>query len=623
MSQLLKRFFYALPLVFIGCLGSTPGYAAETRVVAISAGSDHTCAITTAGGVKCWGSNKDGQLGNNSTVDSSIPVDVTGLSSGVVAISSVAHFTCALTTVGGVKCWGADNLIPIDIPGLTSGVTAITSYGTDTCVLTTIGGVKCFFIPFLAWFSYTLEDHLGLSSGVTVIAASFSTHTCVLTTAGGVKCWGNNYSGQLGNNSTTASSVPVDVTGLSSGVAAIVTGFNSTFALTKAGGVKSWGNSDIFLAYIPSYIFPSSLTPVDVAGLTSGIVAIDTDGLNFCALTMAGGVKCLGFNDYGQLGNNSDSDSSIPTDVTGLTGGVSAISVGWKYTCALTTAGGVKCWGRNEYGQLGDNSKTDRSTPVDVVGLGDGVSPDPILPPGPVAPASPLTGLWWNQNESGWGMSITQRDAMAFLAWYTYDSIGQPSWFVISSCPLVGSGCTGDIYSVVGGTPLGVPWNGNGKVVTKVGTGTFAYSDNNTGTLNYTVNGVNGTKQITRQMFATGAIQPTVDYSALWWNENESGWGLAITQQFGMIFATMYTYDASGNPVWYVASSCPLSGNSCAGDLYQVTGGSAPTVAWNDAAKVVTKVGTVNFTFQNSSAGTLTYTINGVSGVKVISRQLF
>ena len=622
MPQLLKRFFYTLPLVFIGCLGST-SHAVESSVVAISAGAGHTCAITTAGGVKCWGNNENGQLGNNSTTDSSVPVDVTGLSSGVAGISAGGTYTCAVTTAGGVKCWGANvSLIPVDMPGLTSGMASINSSDTHTCVLTTIGGVKCF-SGLGSEFAFTLEEQSELPSGVTAAAAGF-VHFCALTAAGGVECWSANFSGQLGDNSNIDSYTPVNVSGLSSGVAAISAGLNSTFALTTAGGVKFWGNSGtIGSDFENSALFPSSLTPVDIAGLSSGVAAIDTSYRHFCALTMAGGVKCMGLNSNGQLGNNSLSNSSTPVDVSGLTSGVSAISTGAYHTCVLTTAGGVKCWGWNWYGQLGDGSKTDRWTPVDVVGLGGGVFPDPILPPGPVEPASPLTGLWWNQNESGWGMSITQRDAMAFLAWYTYDSIGHPTWFVISACPLVGNGCTGDIYSVVGGTPLGVPWNGNGKVVTKVGTGTFAYSDNNTGTLNYSVNGVNGTKQITRQMFATGAVQPPVDYSALWWNENESGWGLAITQQFGMIFATMYTYDASGNPVWYVASSCPLSGNSCAGDLYQVTGGSAPTETWNDATKVVTKVGTVNFTFQNSSAGTLTYTINGVSGSKVISRQLF
>lgn len=234
-----------------------------------------------------------------------------------------------------------------------------------------------------------------------------------------------------------------------------------------------------------------------------------------------------------------------------------------------------------------------------------------------------LTGLWWNENESGWGMSLTQQGSMVFAAWYTYDQTGKPAWYVMSSCPVVGSGCTGDIYSVSGGTPLGVTWNGNGKAVTKVGTGALTFADNNTGAFSYSLNGVSGTKNITRQMFATGTSQPVIDYSALWWNENESGWGIAITQQYGMIFATMYTYDASGNPIWYVASSCPLSGNGCTGDLYKVSGGSMPTVAWNGANMVVTKVGTVSFVFNDSSTGTMSYTIDGVAGSKAITRQLF
>src|SRR5439155_1625058 len=114
------------------------------------------------------------------------------------------------------------------------------------------------------------------------------------------------------------------------------------------------------------------LTPVDVSGLTSGVTAIAPGVYHTCALTTAGGVKCWGANGNGQLGDNSTTDRLTPVDVSGLTSGVAAIAPSYLYTCALTTAGGVECWGANYYGQLGDNSTTNRLTPVDVSGLASG-----------------------------------------------------------------------------------------------------------------------------------------------------------------------------------------------------------------------------------------------------------
>lgn len=236
---------------------------------------------------------------------------------------------------------------------------------------------------------------------------------------------------------------------------------------------------------------------------------------------------------------------------------------------------------------------------------------------------APLTGLWWNQNESGWGMSLTQQGPVVFMAWYTYDQAGKPSWYVMSSCSISGNACNGDIYNVVGGTPPTAAWNGAAKVVTKVGSATLSFSDNDSGTFSYSIGGVSGTKAISRQNFASGSAAPAVDYSGLWWNANESGWGVALAQQYGVIFATMYVYDGAGNPVWYVASNCAVSGTGCNGELYQVTGGSAPTTTWNGANKVVTKVGSIGFVFTDAASGTMTYSINGVSVSKAITRQQF
>jgi alpha-tubulin suppressor-like RCC1 family protein/pimeloyl-ACP methyl ester carboxylesterase len=366
-----------------------PPAAPLASAVAIAAGLEYTCAVTTSGGAKCWGDNGRGQLGDATTTDSWTPVDVSGLTSGVRAIAAGWFHTCALTS-GGVKCWGwnsygelgdgttSQRTTPVDVSGLTSGVSAIAAGGSHTCALTTSGGVKCW-----GWNGYgqlgddTTTDRTmpvdvaGLTSGVSAIVTGDG-HTCALTTSSGVKCWGRNDHGQLGDSTTSQRLAPIDVTGLTSGVSAIAAGTWHNCAVTMSGGVKCWG--DNWSGQLGDGTDEDRTTPVDVTGLTSGASAIDAGSWHTCALTTSGGVKCWGWNSYGQLGDGTVTWHAAPVDVSELTSGVSAITAGYSHTCALTTSGGVKCWGDNHEGQLGDSTTTQRNTPVDVVGLSGGTT---------------------------------------------------------------------------------------------------------------------------------------------------------------------------------------------------------------------------------------------------------
>jgi alpha-tubulin suppressor-like RCC1 family protein len=346
----------------------------------LAAGAAHTCSVSSEGGLSCWGFNSSGQLGDGTTTNQQTPVPVSGLSIDVLAVSAGRGHGCAATAKDEFLCWG-DNangqlgdgttisrLTPVQVSGLTSGVAAVSTGGVHSCALTPGGALFC-------WGSNgsgqigdgTTTDRLtpvsvsGLSSGVAAVSAG-NLHSCALTTAGAVRCWGFNVSGRLGDGTTTQQQTPVPVSGLSSGVVAVAAGGEHSCALTTAGAVRCWGSN--FAGQLGDGTTTTRLTPVPVSGLSSGVAAISVDNAHSCALTTAGAVLCWGGNFFGQLGDGTTTNRLTPVPVSGLASGVAAISGGDNHSCALTTAGAVRCWGANADGGLGDGTTTDRLTPV-------------------------------------------------------------------------------------------------------------------------------------------------------------------------------------------------------------------------------------------------------------------
>jgi alpha-tubulin suppressor-like RCC1 family protein len=206
----------------------------------------------------------------------------------------------------------------------------------------------------------------GLSSGVVAISAGYS-HSCAVTGDGAVKCWGNNDFGQTGTGTTLGSSVPVAVSGLSSGVVAISAGREHSCALTGSGAVKCWGDNRY--GELGDGTTTVRRAPISVSGLSSGVVAVGTGSWHSCALTSAGAVKCWGYNGVGQLGDGTYSNRFVPGSVSGLSSGIVAMAAGGVFSCALTNGGGAKCWGWNDNGQLGNGTTTARRAPTAVSGL--------------------------------------------------------------------------------------------------------------------------------------------------------------------------------------------------------------------------------------------------------------
>ena len=305
-----------------------------------------------------------------------------------VPMISTNLWGCVVQASGTLKCWGAPSadggslLTATAIQGLPGPVVGVT-----------VGD----FVVYARMQDDSLQDWgdnyefaplgLGYNSGIVsaptpvpslghkfVSAAGTSFHACALLTTGGVACWGSASSGALGNGQTQGLVMsPGPVVGLATKAVGVGTGFSFTCAVLASGAVQCWGAG--WAGQLGNGSDADHVLPVTVAGINNAPSVVCGDD-HACALLANGAVKCWGEQTYGQLGDGviatglEDLYSTVPVDVVGLQSGVAAIAAGHEQsTCALLSSGAVKCWGRNEWGQLGDGTTVSRPTPTDVTGL--------------------------------------------------------------------------------------------------------------------------------------------------------------------------------------------------------------------------------------------------------------
>jgi alpha-tubulin suppressor-like RCC1 family protein/uncharacterized membrane protein len=298
-------------------------------VVAVAGGGMHSLGLDSSGRVWAWGYNGDGELGNGTTTNSSVPVQVSGLS-GVVAVAGGGMHSLGLDSGGRVWAWGAngdgelgngttaDSLVPVRVDSL-AGVVAIAGGGA---------------------------------------------HSLAADSNGRVWAWGYNGEGELGNGTTTSSSVPAEVIGLD-GVVAVAGGSWHSLALDSDGRVWAWGYNSY--GQLGNGTTTNSSVPVQVSGL-SGVVAIAGGAWHSLAVDSIGRVWAWGYNGDGELGNGTTTNRSVPVRINSLTGGV-AVAGGLLHSLAVDSYGRVWAWGNNWYGQLGNGTTANSLVPVAVSDL--------------------------------------------------------------------------------------------------------------------------------------------------------------------------------------------------------------------------------------------------------------
>lgn len=322
---------------------------AMSGVKAVEGGGIHTCALTDAGAVWCWGGNATGQLGDGLVGTARpFPRPVNGMR-GVTAVSLAlgTDHSCALTDAGAVWCWG----------GNLSG--QIGRSGNLSVAQT---------VP----VALDIRDGSGAPVTFTSITAG-NAHTCAVSTGGVAWCWGADDKGQLGrNNASDGSSAPAPVhSGDMGTVRSISAGGDHTCAISSNGRVWCWGNNEDGRLGVGDHLTRRKpVAVVETNGFPGGgVTQVEASDFHTCAATTPGSVFCWGSNTFGRIGNPAGTSAKLPTKVQGHPGIVQhgnavdfkadRVSLGVEHSCAWRESDGMAwCWGRGLFGQLGDGAPT-------------------------------------------------------------------------------------------------------------------------------------------------------------------------------------------------------------------------------------------------------------------------
>ena len=402
---LLKRYL-ALKLAAFGTLALLAGLVVAFSIVAstsreavadnqllsgvsqIDAGGDHTCALIS-GAVECWGLGLEGQLGIGGTLPqscppypcSTTPADVCAggvdpcvtLLSGVTSLATGSDHSCAVMTDTSVKCWGRNHW-----GALGDGTNTARTTPVDVCE---IGATV---------FPCDATNNL---EGVSSVTAGFY-HTCAVMTDDSVVCWGLNFTGQLGD-------------------------------AKECGGIS---------CHTPVNVCETGATtfPCDATNNLEGVSAVSSGpaGFHTCALMIDTSVKCWGQNSRGQVGDGACSPCTTPVDTDIVTSGVLEVTAGGFHSCAVMSGGGVKCWGWNAYGEVGDgNNVGTTACPAACVAAPTDVVCGPTPCSGDLTNVSQISAGAWHT------CALKTDDTVVCWGWNEYGMLGNGDSSGPEICP--------------------------------------------------------------------------------------------------------------------------------------------------------------------------------------------